>query len=147
MKSKLDFLLCLIMTLVFAGALLRATSWPFAAAIFPFATTSVGLLLSITGLIAPFAVASRSLPSRTGEGLSRKELATFCWILSFFALVALVGFQWGLPAAVLLYLKFEAETSTIPSILYSGACWVFLYATQAWLHLPLYEGFVFLGSF
>jgi hypothetical protein len=127
--------------------LLRATDWPFAAAIFPAAATSAGLLLSITGLIAPFSGASRRLPSRTGGGLIQKEVTTFCWILSFFALVVLVGFEWGLPAAALLYLRFEGKASIIWTVFYSGACWFFLYAAQAWLHLPLYEGFVFLGSF
>lgn len=147
MKSKLDFLLCWIAVLVFAGALLRAVNLPFAAAIFPLGATGLGLLLAILSLVAGPRGAARELAGGTGTATIRKEATTFCWILSYFALVALAGFQWGLPAAVLLYLRFEGKTPLLPSLLYSGACWVFLYATEAWLHLPLYEGFAFLGSF
>jgi hypothetical protein len=147
MRSKLDFSLCLISALVFAGALLRATNWPFAAAVFPLAATAAGLALALSGLIAPLFGASRDIPGTTGAGLSRKEAITFGWIFSFFVLVALLGFQWGLPIATLLYLKLEGKAANLPSVIYAAGSWLFLYAAQAWLHLPLYEGFVFLGWF
>lgn len=146
MKTKLDFSLCLITTLAFAGALLRAAAWPFGAAIFPLAATTVGLALATAGMLAPLLGASRDKPGPTETGLEPKEAVTFGWILSFFALVALAGFQWGLPLATLIYLKLEGKVPTIPTVIYSGGCWLFLYAARAWLHLPLHEGLVFLGS-
>jgi len=147
MKSKIDFLLCLIAALAFAGALSRATDWPFAAALFPIVAATVGLGLALSGLIAPLIGGSHDVSGTTEVGLSRKEAITFGWIFSFFALVALLGFQWGLPIATLTYLKFEGKAANLPSIIYAAGCWLFLYAAQAWLHLPLYEGILFLGSF
>ncbi len=147
MKSKLDFLLCLIAALAFSGALFRATNWPFAAALFPLVAATVGLVLALSGLIASFFGDSRDVSDTTERGLSRKEAITFGWIFSFFALVALLGFQWGLPIATLIYLKFEGKAANLASVFYASACWLFLYAAQAWLHLPLYEGIVFTGAF
>jgi len=147
MKSKLDFLLCLIAALVFGGALFRATDWPFAAALFPLVAAAVGLVLALSGLIVPLIGGSHDVSGTTEAGLSRKEAITFGWIFSFFALVALLGFQWGLPIATLIYLKFEGKARNLLSIIYAAGCWLFLYAAQAWLHLPLYEGILFLGLF
>lgn len=147
MKSKLDLLLCLMVALAFAAASLRAMYWPFAAAVFPLAATTVGLSLAITALVAPWFGVSRDASGRTEAGLNQKEAATFCWILSFFALVALLGFEWGLPLATLTYLKLEGKAPITASVIYAGGCWLFLHAARAWLHLPLYEGFAFLGSF
>ena len=147
MKSKLDFLLCLIAALTFGGALVHATNWPFAAALFPLMAATLGLGLALVGLIAPLFGGLREASRTTGPRLSRKEAITFAWIFSFFALVALLGFQWGLPLATLVYLKLEGKAANLLSVVYAAGCWLFLYAAQAWLHLSLYEGFVFLGSF
>lgn len=147
MRSKIDFSLCLISALVFAGALIRATNWPFAAAVFPLAATAAGLVLAVGGLITPLFGGAREPSGAGAAGWSRKEAVTFGWIFGFFAGVALMGFQWGLPIATLAYLKLEGKAANLPSVIYAAGCWLFLYAAQAWLHLPLYEGFVFLGSF
>jgi hypothetical protein len=147
MKSKLDFLLCLLAALVFGVALFRATNWPFAAALFPLMATTLGLGLALSGLLAPLFGGPPEVPKAIGGKSRLKEAITFGWIFSFFALVALLGFQWGLPIATLVYLKLEGKAATLLAILYATACGLFLYATQIWLHLSLYEGLVFSGSF
>ncbi|HZD41480.1 MAG TPA: hypothetical protein VE131_12200 [Terriglobales bacterium] len=147
MKSKLDSMLCLVAALVFGTALFHATKWPFAAALFPLMATTLGLGLALTGLVAPLLGGGREVSKTTRSELSGKEVITFGWIFSFFALVALLGFQWGLPLATLVYLKLEGRAGNLLTILYVVACWVFLYAAQVWLHLSLYQGFVFSGLF
>lgn len=147
MKSRLDFLLCLIAALVFGAALFQATKWRFAAALFPLMATTLGLGLALGGLLAPLLGGEREASKTVRSDLSGKELITFGWIFSFFALVALLGFQWGLPLATLVYLKLEGRAANLLTILYTVACWLFLYAAQVWLHLSLYQGFVFSGFF
>jgi hypothetical protein len=143
-KFNLDILLYGLMLIAFGGTLFLARDWPIDAAIFPLLIGTVGLLLAFTGVISCLYRGKNAggSPSASNRVTMRRELVTFGWILGFFASVALLGFQWGLPAASLLYLRFEGHISLAASTLLSFICWGFLYAMGVILHLPLYEGFI-----
>ncbi|MEE9550295.1 MAG: hypothetical protein V3W08_07850 [Candidatus Binatia bacterium] len=143
MKIGIDTLLSLVMALVFGGAIFLAKDWPMDARIFPLLIGIIGALLAITALITQFTIGSANALIRTDRVHVERELTTFGWILGFFVSVGLVGFQWGLPAAILVYLKFEGKVGFLLSIVYSAVCWGFLYAASGFLHLPLYGGLIF----
>ena len=144
MNVKLDFLLSLVMALAFGAALLMAKDWPIAASFFPFLIGGLGLSIAIITLIPHFTKGYRGKSSGTGRVFVRRELTTFGWIFGFFGAVALIGFQWGLPCIILSYFKFEARVTLALAILLSAICWGFLYVMRSLLHLPLYEGFIFI---
>lgn len=143
MKIGIDTLLSLVMALVFGGAIFLAKDWPMDARIFPLLIGIIGALLAITALITQFTRGSADALIRIDRVHVERELITFGWILGFFGSVGLVGFQWGLPAAILVYLKLEGKVGFLLSIVYSAVCWGFLYAVSGFLHLPLYGGLIF----
>lgn len=140
MSSRLDLFLYLLMALAFGGALWLGRDWPPGARIFPFLIGGAGLLLVLAGLLqAAFTKSQRTDRREKGPSVL-KELATFAWISGYFGAVALFGFQWGLPAAILCYLKAEAGLRFLPAFLFTALCWTFLYIMRAYLYIPLYEG-------
>lgn len=143
MSARLDLFLYLFMAAAFGGALWLGRDWPAPARIFPFLISGAGLLLVAAGLLQGMIAKQRDQRDQGQHGTTLlKELATFAWISAFFGAVALFGFQWGLPAIIVVYLKREAELSFVPSLLFTALCWFFIYLMRAYLYIPLYEGWL-----
>jgi hypothetical protein len=143
MSSKLDLFLYLLMALAFGGAVWMGRGWPVEARIFPFLISGAGLLLVAVGLLIK--IFKEPVKKATVEEKSPsiwKELATFAWISGYFIAVALFGFQWGLSAIIFAYLKAEADLKVVSSLLFAALCWAFIYVMQAYLYIPLYEGWL-----
>jgi len=139
---KLDFFLILFMLLAFGGALIMAKDWPLGPSLFPLVIGAIGVSMAIRALITLLTKGNGGAPRGSGRVFVKRELTTFGWILGFFGISVLLGFQWGLPGITLLYLKFEGRVKSGLSILLSAICWGFLYAMRSLLHLPLPEGFI-----
>jgi len=137
-----EFLLILFVTILFGVALLMAKDWPIHASLFPIFIASVGMVLAITRLIM-YAVRrkedSRKEPA-AAHPFQRGELHSFVWILAFFAITALLGFQWGLPAIIFSYLKFDGKERMVLAILLTAIAWGILYCFSHFIHLPLHDG-------
>lgn len=125
---------------LFAGVVLAALEWEPEAATFP-------LLIGVTGLgLAVWSVAGdlvRKPAAPAGEASvedAARARAAFGWIAVFFALVLLIGFQWGLPLAVLAYYRLEARMGWTGAVSAAVLCAAFLYAAVHFLYLPLYTG-------
>jgi len=143
MSSRLDRFLYLLMALAFGGALWVGRDWPPGARIFPFLIGGAGLLLVAAAVLQGILGKRREQRDREEKGTPVvKEFATFAWISGFFCAVALFGFQWGLPAIILVYVKLEAELKSVPSLIFAALCWAFLYVMRSYLYLPLYDGWI-----
>ena len=152
MTGRVNLLIAFVLTCLFAAVLITASGWRFGAALFPMLTAGVGLGLCLLF----FAIATyrwrrdRDTPAShdaadpaQDKAARRQEAIAFAWTLSFFAAVGLVGFQWGLPATMLAYYRFEARTGWITAAVMAAGGWGFLYLMGSVLHLPLYEGLLF----
>ena len=128
--------------ILFGGVIAAALTWSPETAMFP-------MVIGIAGFgLAMWAVVADTLRLRTlspesaqlsGEDSARAR-ATFAWIVAFFAAVLLVGFQWGLPLAVLAYYRMEASTGWTVALVAAVLCGGFLYGAENVLHIPLYAG-------
>ncbi len=127
---------------LFAGVVLTALRWEPETATFP-------MLIGVTGLgLAVWSVVGDLLGKRTARPQDRgtsaedttRARAAFVWIAVFFALVLSVGFQWGLPVAVLAYYRLEARTGRIGAVAAALVSAAFLYVAVEFLYLPLYTG-------
>lgn len=145
MSPNMDRFLYGLMMISFAGALWMGWDWPTDARIFPVLVGSAGLILAICGSFLQFAKnTSKGLDRASTDSTIKNELRAFGWIGFFFLAVALFGFQWGLPAAVFVYLTLEARLKFLSDFIFTSACWIFLYAMRVTLHLPLYDGYAFM---
>jgi len=142
-SRKVDLGLYLALAATFAGALWMAKDWPVDARMFPFLMAGAGLAMVFVALINQLRAWRRqNVSGEEGETVILEELAAFAWITGFFVSVALLGFQWGLPGMILIYLKVEGDLKWVLSSLFAACCWLFLYSMRVYLHLPLYDGFL-----
>jgi uncharacterized membrane protein len=142
-SRKVDLVLYLAMAVVFAGALWMAKDWPLDARMFPFLMAGAGLVMLAIALVGHVrGLRLKKVAEKKEEAVVLKELAAYAWITGFFVSVALLGFQWGLPGMILTYLKVEGNLKWVLSLIFAACCWLFLYTMRAYLHLPLYDGFL-----
>jgi hypothetical protein len=144
MRVNGELLLVVVLIGVFGGALFMAKNWPIQTSLFPIFMGGVGLSLAITQLTITVVKGKEDSPRGAGKVQSnmKNELTAFGWILAFFVATALLGFQWGLAGIIFLYLKFEGKESLALSISLAVVGWGIIYALKAFLHLPLYGGFL-----
>jgi hypothetical protein len=153
-----------VMTLCFAlisiGVIVQSLRWPFKTALFPVIIGSCALILSIVEF-------SMSLYETTGGRTKKKKQdamdfklseeidpavarsrtrTAFGWIVGFFFLIVLFGFNIGIPLYVLLYLKLQGREKWLISILMTVGSWIFFWGLFIWLlDTPMPEGWVFRG--
>jgi len=77
--------------------------------------------------------------------LARKRAITmFSWLLGFFLLVWLLGFEYGIPLMVFGYLKFQSNESWVLSIILTVLAFVFFWLLFVkLLTLPFPQGLIF----
>jgi hypothetical protein len=142
-------------TLVLAVyVIVEASGWPLQARLFPWAVSipllvlaAVQLVRSARAAVPGDAGASESLPAMEFSILNpeaRKEvLRLSAWIVAFIVLILLFSVPWGLPLAVLLYLKLESREKWPLSLLLAGLTFAYLYLLfDQSLHIPWPKGLV-----
>jgi hypothetical protein len=116
-------------------AVYAAIDWPFKAKLFPMA-----IAITVLGLAAA-ELAWALLGSRAAERAAdfqisqdvprevavRRTITVVAWIAGFFALIALIGFPWAVPAFVFLYLKVQGRESGWLALGFSALLWGFFY--------------------
>ena len=77
--------------------------------------------------------------------VARKRAVTmFSWLLGFFLLVWLLGFEYGIPLMVFGYLKFQSNESWVLSIILTVLAFVFFWLLFVkLLTLPFPQGLIF----
>src|SRR5688572_16224182 len=74
----------------------------------------------------------------------KRAIVMFSWLLGFFLLVWLLGFEYGIPIMVFSYLKFQSNESWLLSIILTLLAFVFFWALFVnLLALPFPQGLIF----
>ena len=139
-----ELLLIAVVTVGFGAALLKALSWPIQASLFPLIVGGVGLVLALIQAMVFFKKKKEFAQPRslTRPKIDLKIAYTFCWIFGYFLITVIIGFQWGIPAVIFIYLKMSGKEKTYTSLLLSGLSWVTIYGLKIYLNLPLADGFL-----
>jgi len=143
MRLDLELVFVVAIIAIYGVALFMAKGWPLQTALFPVLVSGVGLSLAITLLITRVARDKEGRDSELREVQrtnKKKVLSGFMWILVFFGTTSFLGFQWGLPGVILVYLKFDGKEKMALSTFLAAICWFIIYSLKAFLHLPLYSG-------
>lgn len=70
-----------------------------------------------------------------------RELIAYGWVLALFVLIVLFGLSAAIPVFVLLFMRFFGNESWRLSVVFSLACWAFVYVVFVWfLRNDLYPG-------
>ena len=78
------------------------------------------------------------------EVAKKRAIIMFGWLLGFFLLVWLLGFEYGIPIMVFSYLKFQSNESWLLSIILTVLAFVFFWALFVkLLTLPFPQGLIF----
>jgi hypothetical protein len=151
MHNKAPLALSILIMIAAGYAVIGAWSWPWKAALFPlaigipvfcFATLEVALgFLGKTAEhgddVKDFQLSSH-LPEK--ETLRRTAIG-FGWILGFFAVVALIGFEFAVPLFVFLYMKVQGDEGWVFSLVFAAIVFAVFYGLfHSLLHLPFPEG-------
>lgn len=74
----------------------------------------------------------------------KRAIIMFGWLLGFFLLVWLLGFEYGIPIMVFSYLKFQSNESWLLSTILTVLAFVFFYTLFVkLLTLPFPQGLIF----
>jgi hypothetical protein len=72
-----------------------------------------------------------------------RELVAYAWLLGLFLLIVLFGLSAAIPVFVLLFMRFFGNESWRLSVIFSLACWAFVYVVFVWfLRNDLYPGII-----
>jgi hypothetical protein len=161
-----DFILSAVLFVVFAAAFLGAREWPFDAKIFPMIVSGVGMALALLkmGLSLRPARAEIAQAAHTVAGVELTDedeeadqeleyvfqratradwVRALSWAAAFFLGLFLVGAIPTILVFTVLYLRFEARTSWLVSVVYAALLGGVLYAAQEALDILLPSGVLF----
>lgn len=151
-----DLLLTLGLLAVFVVAFLTARAWSFETGVFPRMVTALGAVLALLHLVV--LVARRSVPDLRAHGEdaeieavdveyvferagARAWLRNLAWIGGFFLLLYLAGIFVAAPVFTISYLRLEARTSWLLSLVYAVVVGAMLYLSFVlFLDLPTPPG-------
>ena len=152
MPERASFILAVVIMACAGWALYASTGWPFKAKLFPMAIAITVLCLAaaeVAWALLGSRPAERATDFQISTGVPRelavrRALTVIGWMAGLFALIALVGFPWAVPAFVLLYLKVQGREGWRLSIGFSALVWGFFYGLFVkLLNLPFPAGWLF----
>ena len=161
-----DFIISAVLLVVFAAAFLGAQEWPFDAKIFPMIVSGVGMALALLKMglslrrpraeiaTATHTVAGVELTDEDAEADQELEyvfqrasrtdwIRALSWAAAFFLGLFLVGAIPTILVFTVLYLRFEARSSWLVSVVYALLLGGLLFAAQEALHILLPSGVLF----
>jgi hypothetical protein len=161
-----DFIISTVLLVVFVAAFLGAREWPFDAKVFPMIVSGIGIALALLKMglslrparaeVAPTAhtVAGVELTDEDAEADQELEyvfqrasrmdwVRALSWAGAFFLGLFLVGAIPTILVFTVLYLRFEARTSWVVSVVYAAVLGGLLFAAQELLHILLPSGVLF----
>jgi len=140
----------MVMLTLFAGASLLALELPAKAAFMPLLIGVPGVLLCLAQLALDIRdartpktpVAGREKVDTPGEG-SRSEAQMFLWLAVFTVLLLSLGFVFGGPLAVMLFVHFEKKNNWQNALFAAAGTFAVLFGVFIWLlELTLFRGFI-----
>jgi len=143
-----------VLIMAVAGyAAFGALAWPLKTALFPLVIS--GPLFVLAAIEVALVVIEGARFSQTRDFqrppaevpssvAAPRALRATGWILGFFAAILLFGFPIAVPLFVLLYLKVEARTGWIFTVVFTALVWAAFYGLFGYaLHLPFASGLLF----
>jgi hypothetical protein len=143
--------ICFTLLVIAVAVLLTARDWPFKAALFPIAIAIVIVILSTWGLVMVLtgkddskgSARDFSLTEIEGESTTWPTLMAFAWIVGFFLLIILIGFNIAVPLYVFLSCNYQGKEKLWVSIVMAVCSWVFFWGLFVWLlNTPLNDGLI-----
>lgn len=136
-----------------AGAVaVKALSWPLKAGLFPLIVSiPVCCLACVDFFLELFEKQTSkegSVDFTFSEGAEKaversRTIMIFVWIVAFFCLTLIVGFQVAVPLFVFFYLKLEGKESWKLSLIVSAVTWGAFYGLFVWfLNVPFMDGWL-----
>jgi Tripartite tricarboxylate transporter TctB family len=161
-----DFILAVILLVVFVAAFVGAQEWAFDAKIFPMIVSGVGVVLALLKMALtlrpPRAPVEATGPRVAGVELKDEDedadqeleyvfqrasrmdwVRALSWAAAFFLGLFLVGAIPTILVFTVLYLRFEARSTWVVSVVYALLLGGMLYAAQEVLHILLPGGILF----
>jgi hypothetical protein len=151
MPNKASLALSIAVMLLAAWGVASAWSWPAKAALFPlvisiplFLLAAAEVLWIVFGRGAQAAAADFKLSDHLPQHVALRRTALAAgWILGFFAMIFLLGFQIAVPLFVFVYLKVQGKVGWTFSVVFTAAVWAFFYGLfDLLLHLPFPTGWI-----
>lgn len=144
MPRRASLILSVGVMLMAGYGVYAATAWPWKAALFPLA---IGIpLFCLAAVEALWSFFSRAEAKQEAMDLQitppgRATWIAAAWMVTFFALVVLLGFEIAVPLFVFVYLKFQGgEGWTLTIVITAIVAAVFYGLFDALLHLPFPPG-------
>jgi hypothetical protein len=126
-------LFCFFLIVVSGFAIFFALGWSFKTKLFPLSVSipllflaTAQLLMTLFGKGETGSGAAMDIDFTTDvppEIVRRRVVGIFAWIVSFIALVYLLGFPVTVPLFIFLFLKFQSGVSWLQSILLTAITW------------------------
>ena len=136
-----------------AGAVaVKALSWPLKAGLFPLIVSIPVCCLACVDFLLELsekrASNEGSVDFKFSEGAEKaversRTIMIFVWIVAFFFLTLIVGFQVAVPLFVFFYLKLEGKESWKLALIVTAVTWGAFYGLFVWfLNVPFMDGWL-----
>jgi hypothetical protein len=133
----------LVMLGIFTGAVLIALTLPSQAAFMPFLVGIPGMVLCAAQLVIEFTTAEDAPKASQKDGFddSRTEAQMFAWLGIFTAFLIGIGFQWGGPIVVALFVRYGSRDTWGNACFAALGTFAVLFGVFVWLlELHLFQG-------
>jgi hypothetical protein len=159
-KFNGEHFMALIFAAISIGVIATALKWPFKTALFPVIIGGCGLVLSLSELtLSVYETTGGRKKKKRQEAMDfklsedldpavaiRRTLIAFSWIIGFFFMILLFGFNIGIALFVFLYVKFHGRERWAVTIPMTVGSWFFFWGLFVWLlDTPMPDGWVFQG--
>ena len=154
MHSRTSLALALAIMALSAWGTYSALEWPWKAKLFPLVIGIPLFFLALAEALwvifgkqdAAEAADFKLSQDQPPEVARRRTALAAAWIVGFFALIVLLGFQIAVPLLVFVYLKLQGKEGWLFSIVFTAAVWACFYGLfDLLLHLHFPEGWLFSG--
>jgi hypothetical protein len=155
MANRTSLALAVAIMALSAYGIYSALEWPLKAKLFPlviavplFCLATAEALWVIFGKGDAASASDFKLSQDQAPEVARRRTAlAAAWIVGFFAMIVLFGFQIAVPLLVLAYLKLQGKEGWLFTLVFSAAVWACFYGLfDLLLHLHFPDGWVF-GAF
>jgi hypothetical protein len=152
-KYSSQHFMTLALAVISAGMVIKGLTWRFRSAIFPVVIGSCVFLICIaeflTSVYGMGVKKEEAMDFKFSEDIDpvlakRRTLIAFGWIVGFFFLILLFGFNIGIVLYVFLYIKVQRKEKWLVSIFMTVGAWFFFWGLFVWLlHTRLQDGLIF----
>jgi hypothetical protein len=148
--NRSSLILAVAIMAIAGYAAISALAWPLKTALFPLVISIPLFCLAAAEVAAAVLSGPRFATTKDfqrppaevpGTLAARRSFVAIGWILGFFALIVLFGFQAAVPIFLLAYLRLQAKEGWRFSLVFTAVIWAAFYGLfDQLLHLPFASG-------